>query len=466
MKNEKIAAIGLALIIAGTLSVYLWVTYGDDILDILNDEDALGEFLAKDDTFVYYKNSSFNVVNVLSNDIWPSADYIMIYDVTQPSHGTVSFEGSTISYAPDVNFTGSDSFVYSIIDEHNRTSSARVYITVEGKMIELGDSVDVHYILYIYEGDNNKTFYESSYSDVENKTGGTPVSIYVSLDENAEPPSGYVTGITGFVEGLLGLEQKQRRTIGPIPPEKAYGTKLEVGDIFWATGLAGGLNQTVEVLEYTDENLTLKWINLEDFGNFTMPLYIVNDLRSTDPEEVAIYPPVCYIWENSTQITTISDEEVTVFTTPTKSENLYEEFYPFTLGNRNGVILPDATTAEWNETLITLTSDPAIGSQYEYPTYLGFNLTYVVYDVTETHINMSYEYYGQVFYMEFNRTISFNRSFTMPRIYRDIPSEYDTIQYQQLLLSPDLDKQGLSIHELAGESLIFEVEIVEILKTS
>jgi hypothetical protein len=291
MKNEKIAVIGLALIIAGTLSVYLWVTYGDDILDIFDDEDELGKLLAKDDNFTYYKNSSANVINVLSNDIWPSGNYLMIYNVTQPSHGTVSLDGTTISYTPDVNFTGSDSFVYKIMDENNRTSSAHVYITIEGKMIELRDSVDVHYILYIYEDENNKTFYESSYSDVENKTGGTPISIYVSLDKNAEPPSGYATGITGFVEGLVGLEQKQMKTIGPISPEKAYGIKLKVGDTFWTTGMAGGLNQTVEVLEYNGENLTLKWIDLEDFGKFTMPIYIVKDLRNDDPDEIAIYPP-------------------------------------------------------------------------------------------------------------------------------------------------------------------------------
>ena len=49
----------------------------------------------------------------------------------------------------------------------------------------------------------------------------------------------------------------------------------------------------------------------------------------------------------------------------------------------------------------------------------------------------------------------------MPRYYLDIP-----LMYQEYLFAEDLQREGYSLDELAGEALIFEVEIVRIYKTS
>jgi len=51
----------------------------------------------------------------------------------------------------------------------------------------------------------------------------------------------------------------------------------------------------------------------------------------------------------------------------------------------------------------------------------------------------------------------------MPRIYNNIP-----LMYQEYLFAEDLQlqREGYSLHKLAGESLIFDVEIVKVYKTS
>ncbi|ENO11757.1 hypothetical protein MBGDC06_00123 [Thermoplasmatales archaeon SCGC AB-539-C06] len=48
----------------------------------------------------------------------------------------------------------------------------------------------------------------------------------------------------------------------------------------------------------------------------------------------------------------------------------------------------------------------------------------------------------------------------MPRSYNNIP-----IMYQEYLFAEDLTKRGYSLHELAGESLVYEIEIVQLYKT-
>jgi len=58
----------------------------------------------------------------------------------------------------------------------------------EKKTVEIGDCIDVH---YIGRYASNNTIFESSYGDIENKTGGTPLKIFVSFDMNEMPPGGY-----------------------------------------------------------------------------------------------------------------------------------------------------------------------------------------------------------------------------------------------------------------------------------
>ncbi len=335
----------------------------------------------------------------------------------------------------------------------------------EEKSIELGDLADVH---YIGRYASNNAIFDSSYEDPENKTGGTPLKIFVNLDRSELPPEGYEgyssQVIDGLLEGLVGLKEGVTTTIGPIPPEKAYGAnKLKIGDTFSTSNLAMVLNQTVQVVNLTDESISFKWINMENFGKFTMPQLIIKDLLSTDINEMVIYPPPYYLWENSSGIINITDETATAYTTPTKSENITEAIEGAQYGETAIFIFPDATTAVWNDTTITLTSSPEIGKNYtltqESPDG-SIELIFTVENIINNTINVSFVYEGEKSYQESIRTLEFNRTFTMPRIYNNIPAMY------MYIFEEDILKAGYSTHELAGEELIFEVAIKEIYKPS
>ncbi|MCK5261580.1 MAG: FKBP-type peptidyl-prolyl cis-trans isomerase [Thermoplasmatales archaeon] len=335
----------------------------------------------------------------------------------------------------------------------------------EEQAIESGDLADVH---YIGRYASNNAIFDSSYEDPENKTGGTPLKIFVNLNRSELPPEGYEgyssQVIDGLLEELVGLKEGVTTTIGPIPPEKAYGAnKLKIGDIFSTSNLAMVLNQTVQVINFTDESISFKWIDMENFGKFTMPQLIIKDLLSTDINEMVIYPPPYYLWENSTEIINIADEIATAYTTPTKSENITEAIEGAQYGETAIFIFPDATTAVWNDTTITLTSSPEIGKNYTLTQDSpdgSIELIFTVENITNNTINISFAYEGEKSYEESIRTLEFNRTFTMPRMYNNIPAMY------MYIFEEDIIKAGYSTHELAGEELIFEVTIEEIYKPS
>jgi hypothetical protein len=302
--------------------------------------------------------------------------------------------------------------------------------------IALGDCADVN---YIGRYASNGTVFDSSYEDAENKTGGIPLQMFISINSSETSPKyGYTGIIEGLAEGLVGLKENATATIGPIPPEKAYGAKkLGIGDTFSTINLALEVNQTVQVTNLTSNFISLKWINVETLGKFTMPQMILKNLSSMDQSEMITIPPPHSIWENSTEIINITDETVTVKTTPTASENLSETLKPIQHGITDIMfIFPDATTATWNETTITITSSPEIDKSYQYSqdTGMGYvmNMTFTIEAIVNDTINISvmYEDSEEKIYQEVNSTLEFNRIFTMPRLYNNIP-----LMYQEYLLT-------------------------------
>jgi FKBP-type peptidyl-prolyl cis-trans isomerase 2 len=329
--------------------------------------------------------------------------------------------------------------------------------------ISEGDCTDVN---YIGRYTSNNTIFDSSYTYTQNKTGGKPLKIFVSNNTSATSPKpGYTAGmIKGFMEGLIGMQEGQTKIIGPIPPEKAYGAKkLKVGAIFTSQFFAFYMNQTVEVTNYTSENLSVRWIQMENLSNFTMPSFVINNLQSSNETEMVISPPPYYIWRNSTSIINITDTTVTVSTTPTNSTN-FSNIIPYE--QKQMLIFPNVTTATWNDTTITVVCSPVIGQNYTFQTqtYTGMiNVTVSINNITGDKINVTLitDQDPTPTYRDLNRTLTFNRTFVLPRLYKDIPSMYISYFYTQ-----DIEKAGYSLNPLAGESLTFEVTIEKVYKTS
>ncbi len=71
------------------------------------------------------------IINVLANDSDPDGDPLTVTEVADPASGSVEINDcGTITYTPDVDFNGVDSFMYTLSDGAGGTDTATVTITV------------------------------------------------------------------------------------------------------------------------------------------------------------------------------------------------------------------------------------------------------------------------------------------------------------------------------------------------
>jgi VCBS repeat-containing protein len=86
--------------------------------------------VAVPDTVVVDQNSDTNLLDLLVNDIDVEFDPFTVVAVGQPTNGVTAVVGGAVTYAPNVNYFGGDTFQYTISDGAGRTSSATVTINV------------------------------------------------------------------------------------------------------------------------------------------------------------------------------------------------------------------------------------------------------------------------------------------------------------------------------------------------
>jgi Big-like domain-containing protein len=85
--------------------------------------------IANDDTAGTTQNTPVTI-SVLANDTDPDGDALTVQSVTQPAHGTATTNGTTATYTPNTNFTGTDTFTYTVRDTAGNTATAKVTVTV------------------------------------------------------------------------------------------------------------------------------------------------------------------------------------------------------------------------------------------------------------------------------------------------------------------------------------------------
>ncbi|HKF42609.1 MAG TPA: Ig-like domain-containing protein [Thermoanaerobaculia bacterium] len=85
--------------------------------------------VANDDTATTSKNKAVTIA-VLANDTDPDGDPLTITGVSVASNGSVSATATKVTYTPNKDFLGTDSFTYSITDGRGGTASARVTVSV------------------------------------------------------------------------------------------------------------------------------------------------------------------------------------------------------------------------------------------------------------------------------------------------------------------------------------------------
>lgn len=96
---------------------------------------------AVDDAPTVAEDSGGNVVTVLGNDTDVDADSLTVSAVTQGANGSVTNNTNSVTYTPNANFFGSDSFTYTISDGHGGNDTATVNVTVTNVQ-DAPDAVD------------------------------------------------------------------------------------------------------------------------------------------------------------------------------------------------------------------------------------------------------------------------------------------------------------------------------------
>lgn len=125
--------------------------------------EVLTDFIARDDgspTDPIAVSAEGRAIPVLSND--EGAGLVIVGVVDAPTNGTTRLLGESIFFQPNDDFTGADSFVYSIRDRNGNEARATVFLTITSKeqapteppttVPETGDRIDLTEFVESYEG--------------------------------------------------------------------------------------------------------------------------------------------------------------------------------------------------------------------------------------------------------------------------------------------------------------------------
>ncbi|HZN19292.1 MAG TPA: tandem-95 repeat protein [Micromonosporaceae bacterium] len=69
-------------------------------------------------------------IHVLANDSDPDGDTLTPVSVTDPPHGMAGIAADALTYTPDANYCGSDTFDYTVRDPSGATATGHVFVTV------------------------------------------------------------------------------------------------------------------------------------------------------------------------------------------------------------------------------------------------------------------------------------------------------------------------------------------------
>ena len=86
--------------------------------------------VANDDSANVAEDSTNNLIAVLTNDQDADGDTLTVAAVTPAANGSVTIVGGGVSYTPNPNYVGPDTFSYTVTDGNGGTDSAMVTVTV------------------------------------------------------------------------------------------------------------------------------------------------------------------------------------------------------------------------------------------------------------------------------------------------------------------------------------------------
>ncbi|MCF6354202.1 MAG: putative Ig domain-containing protein [Candidatus Polarisedimenticolaceae bacterium] len=165
-------------------TTFIWAVTGDNLPPTANADDAS----LNEDTDL--------IINVLENDVDANGDALSLSGITLIAvHGTLDINpDNTITYTPDADFNGSDTFVYTVADESGLQDSATVTITVNA----VNDPPVVTNPGEQINAENANINLPIVVNDIDSATFS-----YLTTDL----PSGLsINPVTGVITGILGYE--------------------------------------------------------------------------------------------------------------------------------------------------------------------------------------------------------------------------------------------------------------------
>jgi len=219
----------------GTVNVT--VNAVNDAPDAINDSTTIAE------------DSGANTISVRDNDVDVENDTLTITAVTQGLHGSVAITGggTTVSYTPNADYFGPDSFTYTINDGNGGSDMATVNVTVTNvnDAPELQSSVAMPLI----SATNSNLFnvgLTATATDKENEAVTIQVSVFG--DENDETPTVNNT-----------VHSPDAKDIAPITL-RLRGERVEANDgrvyliIVTATDSSGGVTRNYHTVVVPKNN--------------------------------------------------------------------------------------------------------------------------------------------------------------------------------------------------------------------
>ena len=196
-------------------------------------------------------------INVLGNDTDVDHDSLSVTGVSSAGHGTVFTNGSSVTYTPDADWNGVDSFGYTISDGHGESASALVTVVVN----PVDDPGSV----------GDRVWHDDNWNGIQdvNELGYAGITVEL-VDSKGAIVAVKSTDAQGFYSfaGLVSTEQYRLHFVNPDP------TNLE----FSPTGKASdALDSDANAQGYTPQFLVPAnaFVQVKDAGLKEKPRIII-----------------------------------------------------------------------------------------------------------------------------------------------------------------------------------------------
>ncbi|MFK7839333.1 MAG: tandem-95 repeat protein [Bdellovibrionales bacterium] len=207
----------------------------DDTNDDPNDVVQNTNPVAVDDSAALSEDGTV-VIDLLGNDNDKDGDNLTITSLSSVAHGTLVNNGDgTVSYTPDANYNGSDSFSYSISDGNGGTNTASVSLAVA--------SINDAPVLLVLSQTNI----------IENVAAGTAVGTLSASDVDADTLTYRLTGDADNKFEIVGNELRVKNALD-FETDTNHGITIEVRD---GNGGTMDLSFTITITNDTSDDIII-----------------------------------------------------------------------------------------------------------------------------------------------------------------------------------------------------------------